>query len=173
MILRKFSRSVALPVLPRKSTFHQRTIVPHTACYPTLYIKTLNLHITQFLQLSKFKIVLCDILKCVLGVLGTGGVPAVKSMCGICVEWATFQCGIGETCTTNLWNFMRGIGRGPAWIRRLSSPFLNDSFKASGVSPNTHSISLSSNMPRNASATSSSKCASSSTGTVSVLVLAH
>lgn len=42
MILRKFSRSVALPVLPRKSTFHQRTIVPHTACYPTLYIKTLR-----------------------------------------------------------------------------------------------------------------------------------
>ena len=118
MILRKFSRSVALPVLPRKSTFHQRTIVPHTACYPTLYIKTLNLHITQFLQLSKFKIVLCDILKCVLGVLGSERVPGAKSMCGICVEWATFQCGIGETCTTNLWNFMRGIGRGPGWIWR-------------------------------------------------------
>ena len=52
---------------------------------------------------------------------GGGGVPAVKSMCGICVEWATFQCGIGETCTTNLWNFMRGIGRGPGWIWRITS----------------------------------------------------
>ena len=66
MILRKFSRSVVLPVLPRKSTFHQQTIVPHTACYPTLDMKTLHLHITQFLKLGKFKIVLCDILKCVL-----------------------------------------------------------------------------------------------------------
>ena len=100
MILRKFSRSVVLPVLPRKSTFHQRTIVPHTAFYPTLYIKTLHLHITQFLQLNKFKIVFCDILKCVLGVLGGG---------------------IGETCTTNLWNFMRGIGRGPGWIWRITT----------------------------------------------------
>ena len=99
MILRKFSRSVALPVLPRKSTFHQRTIVPHTACYPTLYIKTLNLHITQFLQLSKFKIVLCDILKCVLGVLGTGG------------------GGGGTCCKKHVWNLC-GMGYFSMWNRR-------------------------------------------------------
>ena len=56
------------------------------------------------------------------GVLWRGGLVAKQERRGIYVEWANFPCGIGQTCTTNLWNFMCGIGRGPKWIRLRPKP---------------------------------------------------